>query len=123
MQVEKCYFLSNLPRQAVSNPESGRESNMFRVEILYFLGVKCLQMGDFGLRLRRSPAQLRCTLSARLSIIQREKPARSCSIFCSIALRPVARGNSQLSWLDAGCVRLLRPPIPDGYAGGAFPRS
>src|SRR5438552_11195923 len=51
MQVEKCYFLSSLPRQAVSNPESGRESNMFRAEILYFFGFKCLQMGDFGLRL------------------------------------------------------------------------
>ena len=86
MQVEKCYFLSNLPRQAVNSPESGRESNMFRAEILYFVGFKCLQMGDFGLRLRPSPAQLRCTLSARLSIIQREKPARSCSIFLSIAV-------------------------------------
>src|SRR5438067_13889752 len=83
MQVEKCYFLSNLPRQAVNSPESGRESNMFRAEILYFVGFKCLLMGDFGLRLRPSPAQLRCTLSARLSIIQREKPARSCSIFLS----------------------------------------
>src|SRR3989475_1579814 len=51
MQVEKCYFLSNLPRQAVNSPESGRESNMFRAEILYFFGFKCLQMGDFGLRL------------------------------------------------------------------------
>src|SRR6059036_634881 len=51
MQVEKCYFLSNLPRQAASSPESGRESNMFRAEILYFFGFKCLQMGDFGLRL------------------------------------------------------------------------
>src|SRR5205823_3669109 len=43
-------------------------------------------MGDFGLRLWRSPAQLRCTLSAVLSIIQRELPVRSCSIFPSIAV-------------------------------------
>src|SRR5437870_4613836 len=54
MQVEKCYFLSNLPRQAVSSRESGHESNMFRADFLLFLGFKCLQMGDFGLRLWRS---------------------------------------------------------------------
>ena len=51
MQVEKCYFLSNLPRQAVSNPESGRESNMFRAEILY-LGSSVYRWGtsDSGFR-------------------------------------------------------------------------
>src|SRR5437764_1364420 len=63
MQVEKCYFLSNLPRQAVSSPESGRESNMFRAEILYFVGFKCLQMGtsDSGF----GPRQLSCGVHFR----------------------------------------------------------
>src|SRR5213592_4346 len=101
MQVEKCYFLSNLPRQAVNSPESGRESNMFRAEILYFVGFKCLQMGDFGLRLRPSPAQLRCTLSARLSIIKSlPDPAQSSSLSRSDQWHAVTA--SFLGWtLDA----------------------
>src|SRR5437667_1665422 len=54
MQVEKCYFLSNLPRQAVSSRESGHESNMFRADFLYFLGSSVYRWGTsdsgFGAR-------------------------------------------------------------------------
>src|SRR6184192_2993012 len=58
MQVDKCYFPSNLPRQAVSSPESGRESNMVRAEILYFLGSSVYRWGtsDSGFRPRQPVA-------------------------------------------------------------------
>src|SRR6266699_7152363 len=63
MQVEKCYFLSNLPRQAVSSRESGHESNMVRADFLYFLGSSVYRWGTsdsaFG------PRQLSCGVHFR----------------------------------------------------------
>src|SRR5437773_2244519 len=63
MQVEKCYFLSNLPRQAVSSRESGHESNMVRADFLYFLGSSVYRWGtsDSGF----GPRQLSCGVHFR----------------------------------------------------------
>ena len=88
MQVEKCYFLSNLPRQAVSNPESGRESKHVSGRNSLFLWVQVFT--DGGLRTQASALASSVAVYTFGAVIYHSK-GKACPILLNL---PLYRGRT-----------------------------